>query len=197
MNTGIQDACNLAWKLALVCRGGCFTEPLLDSYSIERSAIGDQVLKNASRMTTIGIMRGEIKQSIRNHIASLVFGLPPVRKAMADAVTEMSIGYTNSPMNAPGTHVSGGLVAGARAPIRADEQPVGAGNTPRFALFADPDDASSQLIARYPNLLELNVRPPFSTGGLWLVRPDGYTAFATRRGNWDEVAAFLDQIAAP
>src|SRR5277367_5807501 len=39
MNTGMQDACNLAWKLALVARGTCVEEPLLSSYSTERSAI--------------------------------------------------------------------------------------------------------------------------------------------------------------
>ena len=40
MNTGMQDACNLAWKLALVWRGTCRPEPLLASYSVERSAVG-------------------------------------------------------------------------------------------------------------------------------------------------------------
>jgi 2-polyprenyl-6-methoxyphenol hydroxylase-like FAD-dependent oxidoreductase len=44
MNTGMQDACNLAWKLALVVRGTCSAE-LLDSYSSERSPIADEVLK--------------------------------------------------------------------------------------------------------------------------------------------------------
>ncbi len=78
MNTGIQDACNLAWKLAFVCRGTCAEEPLLSSYSIERSAIGDQVLKAAGRLTAIGIMRGEIKQSIRNHLFHLLFGFAPI-----------------------------------------------------------------------------------------------------------------------
>src|SRR6201999_2717422 len=37
MNTGMQDACNLAWKLALVCQGVAAAEPVLGSYSQERS----------------------------------------------------------------------------------------------------------------------------------------------------------------
>jgi 2-polyprenyl-6-methoxyphenol hydroxylase-like FAD-dependent oxidoreductase len=45
MNTGMQDACNLAWKLALVSRGICAPEPLLSSYSTERSAIAKLVLE--------------------------------------------------------------------------------------------------------------------------------------------------------
>ena len=46
MNTGMQDAFNLAWKLALVCHKR--TAELLDSYSAERSAVGDQVLPSAA-----------------------------------------------------------------------------------------------------------------------------------------------------
>ena len=50
MNTGMQDAFNLAWKLALVVRGAC-GERLLDSYSPERSAVGDEVLTTAGTLT--------------------------------------------------------------------------------------------------------------------------------------------------
>ena len=50
MNTGMQDAFNLAWKLALVIEGAA-RPSLLDSYSRERSAVGDRVLRNAGLMT--------------------------------------------------------------------------------------------------------------------------------------------------
>ena len=40
MNTGMQDAINLAWKLALVLHEKC-DEHLLDSYSPERSTVGE------------------------------------------------------------------------------------------------------------------------------------------------------------
>ena len=183
MNTGMQDACNLAWKLALVCRGGCAEAPLLDSYSLERSAVGDEVLKGAGRMTIIATMKGGLKQSIRNHIASLVFGLAPVRDMMANALSEVSIGYPNSPLSMHGAGVHDGPHAGQRAPIREGEVPVGAGNTPRFALFAERDEGTAGLLARYPHLVEPDVRKPFQAGGLWLVRPDGYIAVATTQGD--------------
>ena len=196
MNTGIQDACNLAWKLALVCRGTCAAEPLLASYSIERSAVGNAVLKGAGRLTEVAIMRGAIKQSIRNHVASLVFGLSPVLKKAADAVTELSIGYPESPLNGGGQHLHRGPLAGERAPIREKELPVGAGATPRFALFAQSSgETVKQLLARYANLLEPDLREPLHAGGLWLVRPDGYVALATKQGRWDEVTKYLDRIA--
>src|SRR5277367_3304391 len=190
MNTGIQDACNLAWKLALVCRGTCSEEPLLSSYSIERSAVGDQVLKGAGRLTEIGIMRGELKQSIRNHLLSLVFGCAPVRPMAADAITELSIGYPESPLSMQGSLTYGGPRAGQRAPIRENEPPVGAGDTPRFALFSKPDDVTSRSIARYPDLLEAQVRPPFHDGGMWLVRPDGYVSVATTSGTSTAIDSF-------
>jgi 2-polyprenyl-6-methoxyphenol hydroxylase-like FAD-dependent oxidoreductase len=51
MNTGMQDAFNLAWKLAMVIHGDA-SDSLLDSYSPERSAIGDMVLRNATCLPT-------------------------------------------------------------------------------------------------------------------------------------------------
>ncbi len=136
-------------------------------------------------------MRGAIKQSIRNHVASLVFGLSPVLKKAADAVTELSIGYPESPLNGGGQHLHRGPLAGERAPIREKELPVGAGATPRFALFAQSSgETVKQLLARYANLLEPDLREPLHAGGLWLVRPDGYVALATKQGRWDEVTKY-------
>ena len=80
MNTGIQDAFNLAWKLALVSRGLGDEEILLDSYNAERSPIADDVIKGAGRITEVALMRGDFKQAIRNHVASFIFGLSPAKK---------------------------------------------------------------------------------------------------------------------
>jgi len=196
MNTGMQDACNLAWKLALVHHGICKPEPLLNSYSLERSAVGDEVLKSAGRLTRVAILHGAAKQSIRNHLASLLFGLSPIRHLAAEALTELSIGYPTSPLTIPHTHIRGTPAAGDRAPIRSGESPVGSGNTPRFALFAEPDDLTPQLLALYPNLVEQTLREPFHADGLWLVRPDGYIALTAKARDWPSVAAYLDTLTA-
>jgi 2-polyprenyl-6-methoxyphenol hydroxylase-like FAD-dependent oxidoreductase len=50
MNTGIQDAYNLAWKLALVSRGAA-EETLLESYEAERRAVGADVIARTTRAT--------------------------------------------------------------------------------------------------------------------------------------------------
>ena len=175
MNTGMQDAFNLAWKLALVSRGLGDEETLLCSYSAERSPIADAVLEGAGKMTEVALMRGDFKQSIRNHIASFVFGLSPVKKKMADVLTELSIGYPTSPLNGGGEYAGAGPKEGERASVDADHPRVGAGDTPRFALYAEGGDGrGAELITRYPSLLEPTLREPFDQDGLSLVRPDGY-----------------------
>ena len=55
MNTGMQDAVNLAWKLALVLRGEA-APGLLDSYGPERNAVGETVLRNATRLTDMATL---------------------------------------------------------------------------------------------------------------------------------------------
>ena len=72
MNTGMQDGFNLAWKLALVQRAEGQAEPLLGSYSVERSAVGDQVLTNAERFTTLATLRNPVAKWLRNHIAPIL-----------------------------------------------------------------------------------------------------------------------------
>jgi 2-polyprenyl-6-methoxyphenol hydroxylase-like FAD-dependent oxidoreductase len=195
MNTGMQDAINLAWKLALVCRGVASPEPLLGSYSAERSEVGREVLANAGRLTTLALMRGAVAQSIRNHLARLLFGLSPVKRAVTNQMSELSIGYPSSPLTRAEGHGHSGPAAGERAPVSATGYRVGSGDRPRFMLFAVADGGSAALLARRADLLEAETRAPFADDGVWLVRPDGYVAMTAQRGEWDRVGAYLDWIA--
>jgi 2-polyprenyl-6-methoxyphenol hydroxylase-like FAD-dependent oxidoreductase len=192
MNTGMQDAINLAWKLALASRSTRVPEALLDSYSAERSAVGEQILKQAGRLTAIGVMHGHTAQMLRNFAGGLLLGLSPVRRAMADTLTEITIGYPQSPLNGP--HVVGHPAPGERAPPVAGQPPVGAGDRPRFALFAAPGATTDQLIADHADLLEAAPRPTLAAGGVWLVRPDGYVAASARAGDEGSLGKYLDGI---
>jgi hypothetical protein len=141
------------------------------------------------------LMRGDFKQAIRNHVTSFIFGLAPVRKKLADVLTELSIGYPKSPLNGNGAYVGDGPKEGERAPVEAGPSCVGAGVTPRFALYADGGNrGGARLIAEYSPLLESQLREPFDRNGLWLVRPDGYVALATRHDQWDEIAKYLEVL---
>lgn len=193
MNTGMQDACNLAWKLALVCRGEAGELPLLDSYSIERSRIADEVLKGTGRMSSVALLKGSIQQDIRNHVAALIFGIAPFLEAAANAISELTVAYANSPLNVGGRHGAPPR-PGDRAPLRENDVPVGSGRAPRFALFAPPSASATALFAKFPHLLEPEARAPFVSGGIHVVRPDGYVAVATEE--WKDVEVFFQVLSA-
>ncbi len=193
MNTGMQDACNLAWKLALVCHGQATPDPLLDSYSTERSEVGRKVLRDAGRLTAMATLKGGVLQAIRNHAASLALGLAPVRRMMTNAMSELSIGYPDGPLTRSGHRAT--PAAGERAPVAGTDDLVGAGDRPRFALFATSDADSAALLTRHGALLDPAVRAPFGPNAIWLVRPDGYVAVTADAGDWVKIGAYLDWIA--
>lgn len=122
MNTGMQDAVNLAWKLALAQKGRGRISPLLDSYSQERSEVGEQVLANAGALTRVATLRNPIGQFVRNHTASLLSSLSVVQHKASSTLTELAIHYPHSPLN--GQHrglrvlgwLTGGLKPGERLP---------------------------------------------------------------------------------
>jgi 2-polyprenyl-6-methoxyphenol hydroxylase-like FAD-dependent oxidoreductase len=190
MNTGMHDAFNLAWKLALVSHGVGDGELLLTSYSGERSAVAKLVLEATGKATMMALLRGQAKQEIRNFVASHLLGLTPVRHLMADALSELSVGYSASPLN-ENSHPAYAPKPGKRAPVRDGETPVGSGSTPRFALFAAANDANQALLREFPQILEANLRVPFDANGLWLVRPDGYVALSGHSGDVDLVRKYL------
>jgi 2-polyprenyl-6-methoxyphenol hydroxylase-like FAD-dependent oxidoreductase len=193
MNTGMQDACNLAWKLALVQSGDASAELLLESYSSERSAVGEQVLKDAGNLTKIAMVRGDVSQFLRNHVAALAFGLPPVRRAMASKMSELTIGYPTSPLSSGSHHGNAGPAPGERAPVDGTN-PVGSGRLARFALFARADAQGTALLKKYSTLLEPDFRAPFAEDGIWLVRPDGYVAIVAKHQDWQQIDTYLSRL---
>lgn len=97
MNTGMQDAINLAWKLGLVARGRA-GEALLDSYSRERSAVGDMVLRNAGALTRMATLRHRRAQRLRNALLPLAASTAAVTRRIRDTLGELSIAYRRSPI---------------------------------------------------------------------------------------------------
>jgi 2-polyprenyl-6-methoxyphenol hydroxylase-like FAD-dependent oxidoreductase len=143
MNTGMQDAFNLAWKLALVQKGQGQAEPLLGSYSAERSAVGDQVLHGAERLTTMATLRNPVAQFLRNHIAPVVASFGFVRDKMRDALCELSINYRHGPLSAQDwPWAAGGAAAGDRLP----DAPLSNAAGSRTTLFAALRDCRHVLL---------------------------------------------------
>jgi 3-(3-hydroxy-phenyl)propionate hydroxylase len=69
-NSGIQDAENMTWKLALVIRGEA-PESLLDTYNIERSAAADENITHSTRSTDFIAPRSKQESRFRNAVLAL------------------------------------------------------------------------------------------------------------------------------
>jgi 2-polyprenyl-6-methoxyphenol hydroxylase-like FAD-dependent oxidoreductase len=194
MNTGMQDAFNLAWKLALAINGTC-GEALLDTYSPERSGVGDEVLKNTERLTAIGTLHNPIAEELRNIVGRVAFGLAPVQHAFADQMSQVAVGYPESPMNGRG-HGSFHPAPGHRmAPING-RPPFGAGAEPRFTLLASSSPAVTDLLASYPKLLNGVLVTPPAADGVWLIRPDGYVAATAPTADLSSISDVLGRMSA-
>ncbi len=121
MNTGIQDAYNLGWKLALVS-SGIAPETLLDSYEAERRAIAKDVLATTHALTEKAeaylTLAPEERARLYRHIA-----LPETdRLKMLHHSEELDLDYRQSPIcseciaeHEPSQVTSGGLRAGSEA----------------------------------------------------------------------------------
>jgi 2-polyprenyl-6-methoxyphenol hydroxylase-like FAD-dependent oxidoreductase len=95
MNTGIQDAFNLAWKLALVDAGAARAE-LLDSYEPERRPIAAATLQSTDLATRAITLRNSIARELRNRLAPIVSSLEPVQRRMLGAASEVALHYRKS-----------------------------------------------------------------------------------------------------
>lgn len=162
MNTGMQDAFNLAWKLALTHRGLARGEALLDSYSAERSRIGDQVLHAATKITHVAMLRNPVAQFVRNHTASVLGSLGIFRDKMKNTLSELAINYRGGPLSEESGRIKGGVPAGDRLPdARLADTRSGDETTlfrairgPRYTLLLLAGTGSSQEPARLEQIAE-------------------------------------------
>ncbi|XOC98209.1 FAD-dependent monooxygenase [Burkholderia sp. 22PA0106] len=114
MNTGIQEAFNLGWKLARVLTGGA-PEGLLDTYHAERHPIERDVLRQTSFITqVVEADHGPLKL-LREHVVPVLASLGPVRDALRRSVSELAVQYRKSPLTLERV-LDGGPRAGERAP---------------------------------------------------------------------------------
>jgi 2-polyprenyl-6-methoxyphenol hydroxylase-like FAD-dependent oxidoreductase len=143
MNTGMHDAFNLAWKLALVQRGRA-RETLLDSYQAERHPVGAMIVRGAGAVTRMGTLRSPAAQRARDSIVSTVYRIPAVPRTVVDVLCETAIHYRGGPLSRDARPLAarmlarrGGVRAGDRAPDAALRDDSGA--TPRlFELLRTP-----------------------------------------------------------
>jgi 2-polyprenyl-6-methoxyphenol hydroxylase-like FAD-dependent oxidoreductase len=97
MNSGLQDAFNLAWKLALVCQGRC-ADTLLDSYEAERRPVAEMVTAEGDQAESMQAVKDPRERRARDAAIRAVFADPASRHHEAVAEAELDIDYGASPI---------------------------------------------------------------------------------------------------
>jgi 2-polyprenyl-6-methoxyphenol hydroxylase-like FAD-dependent oxidoreductase len=194
MNTGIQDACNLAWKLALVVRGEASGDVLLESYDAERHPIAKHVIAQTATLTSVMTLKNQIGQSIRNVVLHALFGIPAVEHAAENVLSEITIGYPKSVLSSTAPDAFIAPKAGARVPPQDTDVTAGKNDAPRFTVFARNDAEARAFVTDHRTIVDPVIRTPFNPDGLWLVRPDGYVGHVARAGDWKSAREYLGSI---
>ena len=97
MNCGLQDAFNLAWKMALVHQGIAH-ETLLDSYAIERRPAAELVLKSGDEAENRLIMPDPTERKTRDQAIKTALADPDMLHFDVVAETELNVDYAHSPI---------------------------------------------------------------------------------------------------
>jgi len=118
MNTGIQDACNLGWKLALAARGQA-APGLLDTYAAERAPIAHDLLRNTDLATRAVLSQNDLMREVRRHLIPVLAGSPRVRQRLMPIVGQLNVNYRGAFLAVDAGSVrrrGAGLLAGDRVP---------------------------------------------------------------------------------
>jgi 2-polyprenyl-6-methoxyphenol hydroxylase-like FAD-dependent oxidoreductase len=210
MNTGITDAHNLAWKLALVA-AGISDEWLLDTYEEERQPVAAQVLALTHTITRLSALTHPIERALRDTLLAAAGRLPGVSRLAASRLGQVNVAY-------PRTRLTGGRSGPghSRPGDRAADVPVVArgGETRLYevlrgrlhVLIVAGSDAGglseSASLRPYRDVLEIVLGVPDGrvrtlrpiAGGVCLVRPDGYVAAVGRLDRMGPVLDYLRQL---
>ncbi|MFI1070626.1 FAD-dependent monooxygenase [Streptomyces puniciscabiei] len=181
MNTGLQDAANLSWKLAAVVTG--HAEPaLLDSYQAERHPVGRAVLRSSGGIVRLAMAKRPWTLAARAALTAFLNAVGPARRKVAGQVTGVGYRYP-APRGAhrlTGTRVPDvALADGGRL-----HEALRGG---RFVLItpepyeAGPGFADRLTVAHWASDRRTAV----------LVRPDGYTAWAADPADVTAIEAAL------
>ncbi|MFE7506018.1 FAD-dependent monooxygenase [Promicromonospora sp. NPDC057488] len=177
MNTGMQDAANLGWKLAAALRlPDDAAGAVLDSYDAERHPVGRQVLRTSGGILRVGTLPGPFVAAVRSGVVGLVSRVGPVRRRAALTVSALGVAYPRP----RGAHP----LVGTRArdlPLEGGTRLAEALRAGRFVLVAPAGAPTPDLPAALGEVdpaERLVTRRTDGGATALLVRPDGYVADA-------------------
>jgi hypothetical protein len=217
MNTGLQDAYNLAWKLALVISGKA-DDALLDSYEAERIPVAHRLLATTDRAFTLIVadtwVAGLLRTQIVARIAAFAMGFERVRRLAFLTISQIGIAYPESPLSRTLADLPQGAPrAGERFPwLRlkwsaggAVEDLFGKLEDTRFNLLVFGQPAPPQSAAGTGDQFRVYIIPddPHNAKELaharipsvsfYLLRPDGHVGLTGIRLEKGAVARYLSE----
>ncbi|MDR5780624.1 FAD-dependent monooxygenase [Caballeronia sp. LZ065] len=222
MNTGLQDAHNLAWKVGLAARGMAGPK-LLDSYEAERRPVGLDVVESTSRAMHTVLAHGEMRPGMRETQLLVGYRGSP---AVADECRDMA-----SELPAPGDRVPqvGGLVQAFVGQVQRLQDHIGRGrhtllgyidedeDGARGAAFDEAVDAwraalgltGGVVLIMSPSIMnganeryrtlgdfqgEFAAQFGARNGMVWAVRPDGHLGYRSASCDGQALIAWLKRV---
>jgi 2-polyprenyl-6-methoxyphenol hydroxylase-like FAD-dependent oxidoreductase len=215
MNTGLQDAYNLAWKLALVVQGRAGAA-LLDSYEEERIPVAQRLLRTTDRAFILVVsdswLAGLLRTQLLARIAAFALGRVRVQRFAFGVVSQTGIRYRESLLSQTLAGLpKGAPVAGDRFPwMRLKLRTGGAAEDLyqklddtcfNLLVIGQPAPAAATLglgdllqihkIADDPANAEELARAKIAGPAFYLLRPDGHVGLAGTRLDVDAAKRYL------
>jgi 2-polyprenyl-6-methoxyphenol hydroxylase-like FAD-dependent oxidoreductase len=214
MNTGIQDAYNLAWKTALVLKGSA-GEGILDTYDEERLPNAKRLLETTDRMFNLAAgkdwLLGLIRTTVFPPMAKFILSFDVIKKKFFPLISQIGINYRDSSLS---DHEGDGefeVKAGDRMPyFLVDGKSIyDKLREPKFHLLTftdgegDHQREGSEIGSNYGHLLDEHVFPlyphvtkvfgvsrPFTV----LLRPDNYIGFISPETSSSRLVNYLKEV---
>jgi hypothetical protein len=196
MNTGMLDATNLAWKLALVVDGRT-SDTLLDSYGLERGPVAAGVLGFTQNLVRFGTTARSLRRTLRD--ASLpALRLPPVQRRLAGRMSQVAVAYPDSMLTRRG-HVAGVPDPGRRMPDIAVSTSDGPGTLHavlrggRHVLITSGRTADVDAAPYRDLVVPVTARLGHLRASA-LIRPDGYVTAVGTAGDTAAIRSYLHDL---
>ncbi|MEO3871007.1 FAD-dependent oxidoreductase [Nonomuraea sp. B12E4] len=193
MLTGLGDAENLAWKLALVVQGRA-GQALLDTYQAERRPLATAVLRGSTAATKVNIAGSPLGRLLRDQVLMRVFNQAWIQRWTTYTTSQLWVSYRRGPLGA----TLGGRGRKPRPGDRIDdlacERPDGSRTRlhaelrGRWAVLGDQAafDAAGQRLG--DQVIRLRAAGP-AAGPAMLLRPDAHVAC---KGGPADITRWLD-----